>query len=57
MRVAHVGILAVLCGGCVSAQTDNTARQQLIETLDSIANGQLAERGTEGCRDSNSLRV
>src|ERR1019366_3994803 len=44
MRVAHVGILAVLCGGCMSAQTDNSARQQLIETLNAIANGQLSER-------------
>ncbi len=48
MRVAFAravaATLAALCVDWASAQTDNSARQQLIETLDQIANKQLTER-------------
>jgi len=37
-------MLAVFCALWAAAQSDNVARQQLIETLDQIANKQLAER-------------
>src|SRR5579862_912755 len=44
MRVVLAGVLGILCVGRATAQSDNKARQQLIETLDRIANKQLAER-------------
>ena len=44
MRVARTGVVALFCVGWASGQTDNSARQQLIETLDQIANKQLAAR-------------
>jgi cephalosporin-C deacetylase-like acetyl esterase len=44
MRVVLTGVLGILCAGWATAQSDNKARQQLIETLDQIANKQLAER-------------
>ncbi len=47
MRVVLTGVLAILCVGGATAQTDNSARQQLIETLDQIANKQLAETGAD----------
>ncbi len=37
-------VLAAICAAGVFAQADNSARQKLIETLDGIANQQLAER-------------
>ena len=44
MRVVRTGMLAAFCAVWAAAQSDNGARQQLIETLDQIANRQLAER-------------
>jgi cephalosporin-C deacetylase-like acetyl esterase len=40
----RAGVLAVFCALGASAQNENAARQQLIETLDAIANRQLEER-------------
>ena len=36
--------IGVLCAVCISAQSDNSARQKLIASLDALANSQLAER-------------
>ncbi len=44
MRVMRTGMLAAFCALWAAAQSDNGARQRLIETLDQIANKQLAER-------------
>jgi cephalosporin-C deacetylase-like acetyl esterase len=44
MRIGRAGALAVFCVVWAAAQSDNGARQKLIETLDDIANKQLAER-------------
>jgi cephalosporin-C deacetylase-like acetyl esterase len=44
LRIARAGMLAVFCALSAAAQSDNGARQRLIETLDGIANKQLAER-------------
>ncbi len=44
MRVLRAGALAIFCASWALAQSDNGARQQLIDTLDAIANKQLAER-------------
>jgi cephalosporin-C deacetylase-like acetyl esterase len=49
MRVVLTGAIGLLCAGWAAAQTDkaqsdSAARQQLIETLDQIANKQLADR-------------
>jgi cephalosporin-C deacetylase-like acetyl esterase len=46
-RIARAGMLAVLCALSAAAQSDNGARQRLIETLDNIANKQLAERAQQ----------
>ena len=43
-RLGRLGVVAISGALLAAAQSDNAARQRLIETLDEIANQQLAER-------------
>ena len=43
-RMKYAAALAAICSAAAAAQSDNAARQKLIERLDAIANTQLGQR-------------